>query len=124
MYNISDYVVVSVLSHIEKMFIPPPALSQKNKQASDWLGVLRRLVPKTFIGCGDTTFLARYSHRRGGARASIARARPSLPRATASRKNKRKERSRDRENAIKHKTALEPPDSRDLKYSHFRARRI
>ena len=83
------------------MFIPPPALSQKNKQASDWLGVRRRLVQKTNIGCGDTTFLARYSHHRGGARASVVRARPSLPRATASRKNEQKERSRDRENAKK-----------------------
>ena len=57
----------------------------------------RRHVQKTNIGRGDTTFLARYSQRRGGARADVARARPSLPRATASRKNERGKRSRDRE---------------------------
>ena len=47
--------------------------------------------------CDLTTFLARCSQRRSGARASVARARPSLRRATASLKNERKERSRDRE---------------------------
>ena len=51
--------------------------------------------------CDPTTFLARCSQRRGGARASVTRARPSLPRATASRKNEQKERSRDREIAKK-----------------------
>ena len=90
------------------MFIPPPALSQKNIQASDWLGVWER---SNFIcDCVDvrrsrrydfTTFLARCSQRRGGARAGVARARPSLPRATASRKNEREKRSRDREIAKK-----------------------
>ena len=44
-----------------------------------------------------TTFLARGSQRRGGARTGVARARPSLPRTTASRKNEREKRSRDRE---------------------------
>ena len=57
----------------------------------------RRLVQTAIIGRGDTTFLARYSQRRGGARAGVARARPSLPRATASRKFERGKRSRDRE---------------------------
>ena len=90
------------------MFIPPPALSQKNKQASDWLGVWEC---SSFIcdcvdvrrsrRCDLATFLARCSQRRGGARAGVARARPSLPRATASRKNEREERPRDREIAKK-----------------------
>ena len=73
----------------------------KNKKASDWVGVRRRLVQKINIGRGDTTFLARFSQRRGGARASVGRARPSLPRATASRKKKRGKRSTDREIAKK-----------------------
>ena len=47
------------------------------------------------------TFLAGCSQRRGGARAGVARARTSLPRATASRKNEREERSRNREIAKK-----------------------
>ena len=86
------------------MFIPPPALLQKNKQAPDWLGVWVRLM---FIyDCVGvrrsqiyefTTFLACYSQRRGGAIAGVAQARPSLPRTTASRKNEREKRSRDRE---------------------------
>ena len=63
---------------------PSPALIQKHKKAPDWVGVRRRLVQKTNIGRGDTTFLAHYSQRHGGARADVARARPSLPRATAS----------------------------------------
>ena len=33
-----------ILSIVQCMFIPPLALSQKNKQVSDWLGVHRRLV--------------------------------------------------------------------------------
>ena len=80
---------------------PSPALLQNNKKASDWVGVRRRLVQKTNIGRGDTAFLARCSQRRGAAKASVTRARPSLPRATASRKNKRGKRSRDREIAKK-----------------------
>ena len=64
---------------------------------ADWVGVRRRLVQKTNIGRGDTTFLARYNQRRGGARAGVAQARRSLPRATASRKYEREKRSRDRE---------------------------
>ena len=84
----------------------------KKLKASDWVGVRRRLVQKTNIGRRDTTFLARCSQRRGDA--SLTRARPSLLRATASRKNKRGKRSRDQE--IAKKTALEPRESRDLKY--------
>ena len=71
--------------------------TKKIKKGSDWVGVRRRLVQRTNIGRRDTTFLARYSQRRGGARADVARARPSLPRATASRKNERGKRSRNRE---------------------------
>ena len=74
------------------------------KTASNWLGVwvclmficdcvgVRRSRRYDF-----TTFLACYSQRRGGARAGVARARSSLPKTTASRKNERGKRSRDRE---------------------------
>ena len=61
---------------------PTAGTVAKNKQASDWQGV--------------TTFFARCSQRRGGARAGVARVRLSLPRTTASRKNEREKRSRDR----------------------------
>ena len=88
-------------SDVKCLMFPSPALLQKSKKAFDWVGVRRRLVQKTNIGRGDTTFLARFSQRRGDARARVARARPSLPRATASRKNERGKRSRDREIAKK-----------------------
>ena len=69
---------------------------------ADWVGVRRRLVQTTNnVGRRDTTFLARYSQRRGGATAGVARVRLSLPRATASRKHEREKRSRDREIAKK-----------------------
>ena len=96
--------VYSLLFIICLMFIPPPALLQKNKQASDWLGVWVCLMfiydcvgvrrPRRY---DFTTFFACYSQRRSGARAGVARARSSLRRTSASGKNEYEKRSRDRE---------------------------
>ena len=72
----------------------PPALLQKNKQASDWAGVEVCLMFIYDCVCvrrsrryDFTTFPACYSQRHGGARAGVAQARPSQPRITAIRKN-------------------------------------
>ena len=84
------------------MFIPPPALLQK-KTASDWLGVFVCLIICDCVGVRRsrrydcTTFLACYSQRSGGTRAGVERARPSVPKTTASRKIECEKRSRDRE---------------------------
>ena len=94
----------------------------KKLKASDWVGVHRRLVQKTNIGRRDTTFLARCSQRRGDARASLTRARPSLLRATASRKNKRGKRSRDQEIAKKNSSRATREQGFEIR--HVRARTI